>query len=245
MGTVEELNRRQWLVRTLALGSVAAASGMLGACGSTDRRTGGLVGKPIPANPTPASHARPSRPVPLGPATQDLRVASGVIPRANWASAGPELRLADPMVRVERMTIHHDGMPPVTLASTAAVAHRIEQIRRGHRQNGWADIGYHYIVDPHGSVWEGRPVTLQGAHVKSANPRNLGILVLGNFEIQRPTAEATDTLERFIVEQMHRYRVPINRVYTHRELAATACPGRNLQQVMVSTRQRGGTVASA
>lgn len=245
MGTLEELNRREWLVRTLALGSVAAASSVLSACGSKKRRDPGLVGQPIPANPSPRGTPTAGRPVSLGTGTQDLAAPRGVIPRTNWATYGPDLRLADPMVRVERITIHHDGMPPVTLASSAAVAARIEQIRRGHRNNGWADIGYHYIVDPQGQIWEGRPVTLQGAHVKTANPRNLGILVLGNFEVQKPTAAATDSVERFVAEQMQRYRVPVSRVHTHRELAATACPGRNLQMLMVSTRARGGTLANA
>lgn len=247
MRTVNELNRRQWLSHALALGSAATVSSILSACGSGDKRTKpGLVGRPIPENPRAATIGAPARPVSVGtPSNAALTTPPGVIPRTQWAAYGPDIRLADPMVRVERITVHHDGMPPVALTSEAAVAARIEQIRKGHRSNGWADIGYHYIVDPQGRVWEGRPITLQGAHVKLANPRNLGVLVLGNFEIQRPTPAATDSLERFLVDRMHQHRVPVNKIYTHKELAATACPGRNLQQVMVSTRARGGTVANA
>ena len=246
MCTVNELNRRQWLSRALALGSAATVTSFLSACGSAEKRSSGsLVGRPIPDNPRPANISPTVRQGTTAASTPAFTVPSGVIPRTQWAAAGPELRLADPMVRVERITVHHDGMPPVALTSQAAVAARIEQIRKGHRGNGWADIGYHYIVDPQGRVWEGRPIALQGAHVKLANPRNMGVLVLGNFEVQRPTPAATDSVERFLVEQMRRYRVPVNSVYTHKELAATACPGRNLQQVMVSTRARGGTVANA
>ncbi len=100
-------------------------------------------------------------------------------------------------------------------------------------------------MDPQGRVWEGRPIALQGAHVKIANPRNMGILVLGNFEVERPTEQATSAVERFIVEQMRLHRVPASQIYTHRELAATACPGRNLQRLMVSARSRGGLIANA
>ena len=250
INTVPNLNRRQWITRTLALGSAATVSGLLSACGSGSKRTIGLVGRPIPPNPDRASDYIPTKPIniaqtPPHPTTQTLTVPPGVIPRSQWARYGPNVRLADPMVRIDRMTVHHDGMPPTQITSMAAAATRIEQIRRGHRSRGWADIGYHYIVDPQGRVWEGRPITLQGAHVKNQNRHNLGVLVLGNFEIQRPTAAATATVERFLVEQMHRYRVPLSRVYTHRELAATACPGRNLQRVMVASRSRGGTVANA
>ncbi len=250
INAVTPLNRRQWITRTLALGSAAAASGLLSACGSGSRRSTGLVGKPIPQNPQKAGDYTPTHPVTIAHTTphssaHNLTVPPGVVPRSQWARYGPNVRLADPMVRIDRITVHHDGMPPVRIASMAAAATRIEQIRRGHRRNGWADIGYHYIVDPQGRVWEGRPITLQGAHVKNQNPHNLGVLVLGNFEIQRPTSAATASVERFLVEQMHRYRVPLSKVHTHRELAATACPGRNLQRVMVAARSRGGTVANA
>ncbi len=209
-----------------------------------------MVGKPIPPNPSGASNYVPTHPVHVPVQTTpvasgNLSTPSGVIPRTNWAAYGPNVRLADPMVRVERITVHHDGMPPATLRTQNAVASRIEQIRRGHRRNGWADIGYHYIVDPQGRVWEGRPIALQGAHVKIANPRNMGILVLGNFEVERPTEQATSAVERFIVEQMRLHRVPASQIYTHRELAATACPGRNLQRLMVSARSRGGLIANA
>jgi N-acetylmuramoyl-L-alanine amidase-like protein len=250
INAVPQLNRRQWISRTLALGSAATVSGLLSACGSGPKRSTGLVGRPIPQNPDRASDYTPTQPVtiahtPQHHSNQGLTIPPGVVPRSQWARYGPNVRLADPMVRIQRITVHHDGMPPVRIATMAAAAARIELIRRGHRGKGWADIGYHYIVDPQGRVWEGRPITLQGAHVKNQNPHNLGILVLGNFEIQRPTASATSAVERFLVEQMHRYRVPLSKVYTHRELAATACPGRNLQRIMVAARSRGGTVANA
>ena len=174
------------------------------------------------------------------------RSPNGVIARQQWTRATTIASEANAMVNVQKITVHHDGMPPVALRSRSAVIDRLELIRRSHVDTrGWADIGYHYIVDPEGRVWEGRPVTLQGAHVKRHNLHNLGILVLGNFEVQRPTIAASTSLEQFLVEQMHRFRVPVSRVHTHLELAATACPGRNLQRIMVNTRSRGGMVANA
>lgn len=237
---VANLDRREWMMRALASGALVSLSSVLAACNSSNSRSRNLVGQPIPDNPVPVR----ARTAPVGPAGSN-RVATGVLPRSRWTRSAPELSLADPMRGISQITIHHDGMPPVSLSSMNSVASRIEQIRASHRQRGWADIGYHYVIDPDGRVWEGRPIKLQGAHVKDQNPQNLGILVLGNFEQQTPTPRATAALDDFLVGQMRQYRIPVSRVYTHQELASTACPGRALQRYMESTRARGGRVAMA
>ena len=66
---------------------------------------------------------------------------------------------------------------------------RLEWIRNGHRGKGWSDIGYHYIIDRSGVVWQGRDITRwQGAHVKNRNENNIGVMCLGNFMLQQPSA---------------------------------------------------------
>ena len=170
---------------------------------------------------------------------------SGVIPRSKWTRKGlANPSVAYPMKGVRRITIHHDGMPPVSLRSSSDVAHRLESIRRAHTGRGWADIGYHYVIDPSGRVWAARPIRYQGAHVRNHNPHNLGVMVLGNFEQQAPTSAARRSLDRFVAAQALRYRVPLKEIYTHRELGQTACPGRNLQAHMIASRRSGGGIAS-
>ena len=105
--------------------------------------------------------------------------------------------------------------------------------------------GYHYIVDPAGRVYEGRNIRYQGAHVQDNNEHNLGIMVLGNFNRQRPTAASMGALEALIAMQMSRFRVRVSQVRTHREFARTECPGENLQAFMNQTRGRGGRLAMA
>lgn len=186
------------------------------------------------ASPGPAAAPAPT---PI-----DLSLPSGVTPRSAWTRAGVS-RPSDiyAIGGVNRITVHHDGMPPARLSSSGDVAARIEQIRNSHvHGRGWADIGYHYVVDPNGRVWEGRNIRYQGAHVKDQNENNLGILCLGNFEVQRPSAQQLAALDRFLATQMTRYRIPMWRVKTHREVAQTECPGRNLQGYMVQTRAQGG-----
>jgi hypothetical protein len=161
--------------------------------------------------------------------------------RSQWTRMGiARPNEAHDMNGINRITVHHDAIVSTDLRSSSDVARRIESIRRTHVQKGWADIGYHYVVDPQGRVWEGRPVYKQGAHVEDNNEHNLGVVVLGNFSVHAPTAAATSSLERFVAQQMQRYRVPLGRVYTHQELRPTECPGTRLQRFMIATRGRRG-----
>ncbi len=115
---------------------------------------------------------------------------------------------------VSRITVHHDAIYNADIQSTGDAARRLNSIRHGHIAEGWVDIGYHYVIDPSGRVWEARPTNLQGAHVKNNNEHNLGIMVMGNFEQQRPSSAAMGTLEVFLADQMRRYNVGVTRVYT-------------------------------
>ncbi|MDQ7013687.1 MAG: peptidoglycan recognition family protein [Planctomycetota bacterium] len=170
----------------------------------------------------------------------------GVVPRSSWTRSTPKVWDTKPMGRVSRITVHHDGMTPFLSTSSSAAVRRLEAIRNAHvSSNGWADIGYHFVVDPAGRVWEARPTTLQGAHVKYNNEGNLGVMVMGNYDEQVPTIAASGSLDDFVSVLMRRYGVPVGRVFTHREIRPTACPGRNLQRVMETARSRGGALARA
>jgi hypothetical protein len=231
---------RRDAVALLGLAALAAATG----CGtsSTSRRrldplhAGDL--STIPGRRTPAA-AEPAEPRFVGP---DAGGIAQLKPRSQWARGEPQAVLMNRMKPVRSITVHHDGMPPVGLASTAAVAGRIELIRAGHRARGWGDIGYHLVIDPLGNAWQGRPLIWQGAHVKNRNEGNIGILVLGNFEISRPTEPQLDSLVRNLEILGRFYRVPTRSIYTHQEWpgASTLCPGRNLQARMSGVRRSVG-----
>lgn len=159
-----------------------------------------------------------------------------LVRRSEWAKGQPVPSLMDRMLPIDKITVHHDGMSPFMNTTQAAAATRIEAIRRAHRNNNWGDIGYHYLVDPYGRVWEGRPLNWQGAHVRNNNEGNIGICVLGNYEEQAVNERQMSALERLIASNMRAYRVPRNRVYTHQEFNSTACPGRSLQARMNAVR---------
>lgn len=260
-GVSESEMAARWLDRRMLLrGGLIAGAGLVlaGCAGKKPSRAMGPVWPDQEPNmdgqaaldgvPGGVTTARPYVPPPPPSITQNLgtSIPTGVIPRSRWTSSRPLMRSQDPnrgadaMQYVGMITVHHDALNAVGLTSQSAVARRLDGVRASHVRNGWADIGYHYIIDPAGRVWQGRPVTLQGAHVKDHNPHNLGIMCMGNFNQHSPTREQVAALDAFVASQMVGYRVPVNRVYTHRELTPTACPGSNLQRYMLATRGRSG-----
>lgn len=164
---------------------------------------------------------------------------ASVIPRNAWTRGGPDKGEINPMLPVHWITIHHDGMDSFIATDYASCASRIELIRMGHRGKGWADIGYHFVIDRSGRVWEGRELCWQGAHVKNHNEGNIGILCLGNFDLQKPSAAQLAMLERHTRLVMKQYRLSPASVRSHREwpAAATACPGRHLQAKVGTIRR--------
>ncbi len=253
---MEDLMQGQCTRReAIRLGALLAATGALGACSSTPRTGGdlGSIGDPLPGDDTsPIDTPEMSRE--YSDAREALerwrnrnrtgsgrppepRFSTGIVPRSAWTRERPVLSLTDPLTRVTRITIHHEGSTPYSSTNMRDALARLESVRRAHRNRGWADIGYHYAIDPAGRVYACRPTSLQGAHVKFHNEQNLGIVVLGNFEQQHPTSDALRSLARFVAEQMRLYGIPVDRVYTHRELRPTLCPGRNLQQQVIAMRR--------
>ncbi|MFO0826976.1 MAG: peptidoglycan recognition family protein [Phycisphaerales bacterium] len=196
---------------------------------------------PPPPHSAPAS-APVARPTPA----LEGGTFPGVLPRSEWAKGQPEYGLMNPMLPVRYVTVHHDGLDRLcTGTAHQEMAERIELYRVGHRAKGWGDIGYHFVIDRTGVVWEGRSLKWQGAHVKDRNEGNVGILVMGNFEIQQPTAAQLSSLHNHLCAVCTYFSVPWTRVFSHREWpgAQTLCPGKNLQVRFVAIRQSEGGLA--
>jgi len=157
--------------------------------------------------------------------------APDVMPRSAWSSRQPIVSRLNPMNGIRAITVHHEGMPRPTLCTAPRdVISELRMVQASHIERMSAgDIGYHFIIDRSGRVWEGRPLSYQGAHVKDHNYHNIGVMVMGNFDIQFPTTEQKVSVDQVVAWLMKRYGVPKQAVYTHRELTSTACPGRHLQ----------------
>ena len=239
--------RRDALGRILKAGGALSLASMLtptlAGCQTPSRVS--RVGEPIGADPRVRPIQRTPSPSPRGTYRGATSAANNAIDRRDWARYGPNPSRADRMNGIRRITIHHDGMDAFTSTSGDAAARRLESVRRAHVGRGWADIGYHFAIDPAGRVWEGRPIDLQGAHVKHHNEHNLGVMVMGNYELQRPTDGTVRSLEGFVAGWLHDLGLGPGDVRTHRELAATACPGRFLQRRVDVSRSPGGAIATA
>jgi N-acetylmuramoyl-L-alanine amidase CwlA len=145
------------------------------------------------------------------------------------------------MTKITRITVHHTAM--VTGArSRSEVARTLRSIQRNHFGRGWADIGYHFVVDASGRTWQCRPIKYQGAHAGNhqLNRGNIGITVLGNYDEQALSALQKESLVTLLATLCREYGLTTRQIATHLELKNTACPGRNLQTFI--NRLRAGTL---
>lgn len=238
------LSRRHLLLTGLGLAVTGCATT---ATRSADGRPGPIwpadVKRPTnaPGSRTAETYRPIHRPKPApAPGTAPPTTVAGVLPRSHWTRHGIASRNINAMNGVRKITVHHEGWTNFTSTSAAATYDRIEQIRQIHtRDRGWSDIGYHYVIDRQGRVIEGRPIAYQGAHVSENNPHNLGVLVLGNFDQQRPTKKQVAALGSFLKLMMATHKVPAVRVYTHKEIKPTQCPGQHLQAQVDRLRTNG------
>lgn len=108
----------------------------------------------------------------------------------------------------------------------------VKEIRQWHvRDNGWSDIGYHYVIRRNGTVEQGRPLTIPGAHCAGRNARSIGVCLVGGLEKipsgkSISTANYTDTQWTALcdlVRTLHN-AYPDADVRGHQDFAAKACP---------------------
>lgn len=216
-------SRRAFL--TFGLGMIAAG------CSELPKTVSSMPGPIWPDLPMPELPPGADVVLPV-PAQHRYELPEGVLSRSSWAKGKFMPGLMNRMVPVRYITVHHDGMDPFYGNSRASAAERLEVIRRSHRNKGWGDIGYHFVIDRGGRVWEARHRYFQGAHVKDHNEGNLGVMAMGNFDLQMPTNAQFEGLGRHVKLLMQMYNVPARNIRTHQEWAVTACPGRQLQRHM-------------
>jgi hypothetical protein len=95
---------------------------------------------------------------------------------------------------VTHLIVHHTATPN-SADDWAAVVRAIWDFHANFR--GWGDIGYNYLIDPNGVIYEGRAGgdNVIGAHFSCANSNTMGVGMLGNFMNISPTSKALFSLE--------------------------------------------------
>jgi|GEM_PF-418191 len=164
-------------------------------------------------------------PPPAPPVAAGAAPKPDVQPRSAWG-AKPATKPYEPMLP-DRITVHHteSGQP---MSREAAIS-ELQAIQSFHQQGrGWIDIGYHFIIDGSGRIWEGRPFTVVGAHVKDKNDGNVGISLMGDFhkpKYEKPTAAQFDSLIALARWLSAAYGISTDRILGHRDQEPTDCPG--------------------
>ena len=130
------------------------------------------------------------------------------------------------MREINRIVIHHAAS---SLETTAT------EIRQWHREKGWSDIGYHYVIEKDGVIQAGRPIDVIGAHAKGANTDSVGICIVGDNtrEDRKWRPSQIDSANRLIGA----LRTVVGRslsVHGHRDVGTTAtvCPGVEISEVL-------------
>ena len=170
--------------------------------------------------------------------------------RAQWG-ADESLRKGTPDYGQTQVAyVHH------TDSANNYTADQVPGIIRGiyayHvKGEGWNDIGYNFLVDRFGRIWEGRyggmDKAVVGAHTLGYNSWSFGVSAIGNFVSTAPSSATVGAIERVIAWKLSIAGVPatgtvyakdkwFNRISGHRDAFQTTCPGAYLYARLPSIR---------
>jgi putative cell wall-binding protein len=184
------------------------------------------------------------------PAAAAMTDQPPIVTRAQWG-ADESIRRDDPSYgKVQFAVLHHTvNANDYTAAEAPAL---IRGIYTYHvKTNGWDDIGYNFLVDRFGTIYEGRyggidkPVI--GAHAEGFNTYSTGVSMLGTFTSVSPSAAMIDAVESLMTWRLDvahvdplgkatvvskgsgKYpagtSVTVNGIIGHRDVGTTSCPG--------------------
>jgi uncharacterized protein with LGFP repeats len=217
-----------------------------------------------PAPPTGSPRASAGSTTAANPVT-----APDVVTRAGWKA--DESIVREPPAygtTVKAFFVHHTaGTNTYSCADSAAVVRGIQVYHV--KSNGWNDIGYNFLVDKCGVVFEGRkggidqPVT--GAHTYGFNTDTAAIAVLGTYVSAGAPTAVQDAVAHVAAYKLGRYgndpagtvtlvsgvdgkydlgeSVVMNRISGHRDGVATECPGDALYAQLGAVRSRAAAIS--
>lgn len=104
----------------------------------------------------------------------------------------------------------------------------VDNIRAAHKQRGFTDVGYHYVIYRDGSLHLGRDVNKIGAHCTGQNSNSIGVCYIGGCASDGKTSKDTRTSaqKKALVSLLKELRklYPNATIHGHREFAAKDCP---------------------
>ena len=184
--------------------------------------------------------------------------APAIVPRAGW-KADEKIRRAAPSfaANLRLAVVHHTaGANGYTAAQAPAIVRAIELYHV--KGNGWNDIGYNFLVDRFGTVYEGRYGGIErnvvGAHAEGFNTGSVGVAVIGEYSSLAVAAKARSSLAALLAWRLDVAHVDpastqsfisggnarfaaglpvfLRTVSGHRDTGFTDCPGTALYNLL-------------
>jgi N-acetylmuramoyl-L-alanine amidase/Secretion system C-terminal sorting domain len=158
---------------------------------------------------------------------------------------------------VSHLIVHH-AAGTNTSSNWAAVVLSILDFHVN--SNGWADVGYNYLIAPTGQIFTGRGGgdNVVGAHFCGFNGGTMGVCLLGNYMAVAPTDTMMGSLAKILAwKAVQRGINPtgssfhassnrtLNHISGHRDGCATSCPGDLAYPLLPNLRQRVGALVAS
>lgn len=148
-------------------------------------------------------------------------------PRSSWGAQQAKAYATHQPVRI---TIHHEGGAVLTENDDAKKRLRNIQTWCMGPERNWADIPYHYLIAPDGTIYEGRNVLTVGETNTDYDPTgHLLISFLGNYNQQELNESLLNKLADLIAYFCRKYDMEPDTIASHRDYCDhTDCPGKNI-----------------
>ncbi|MBD3329916.1 hypothetical protein GF354_00120 [Candidatus Peregrinibacteria bacterium] len=156
--------------------------------------------------------------------------------------------------KVRKIIIHHTA----TTKNLNDPEQALRDIYYYHTvSKGWGDIGYNYLIDKNGKIYEGRygGEGVIGAHSGPGNNGSIGIAVLGDFENNTVPDKMFGSLTDLVAEKAKLHGLNPNgsslfrgkqmpNIFGHKDIMNTSCPGANLYSKLSALRKMAAEKAS-
>ncbi|MET9493257.1 N-acetylmuramoyl-L-alanine amidase [Streptomyces sp. NPDC006552] len=158
-----------------------------------------------PGSPSPTPSETPPEPRP------STVVKPVIIPQSVWGPGLSHDGTPTYDTEIKAAVVHHTGVDVDNQVPCAKSAERLRQIQQEHVAKGYYDIGYNFVVDRCGQIFEGRTggmdLPVHGAHDYGFNTDTVGISYIGNFESAKPTKAALDAIARVAAWKFGQYGI--------------------------------------
>ena len=129
-----------------------------------------------------------------------------------------------------RITVHHEGGKVLTVNDDAKQRLKNIQTWGMGPDRKWADVPYHLLIAPDGTVFEGRNPLVVGETNTEYDPSgHLLICFLGNYEQQKLDQHLLKVLTNLLADQCIKYEISPKEISTHKDHSKqTTCPGEDI-----------------